>query len=797
MISERRNTCLLDTPQARARWRVVCTLAVLLGAPVLISSLRAQESTAPEAPAAPKRLSIAFLGLENQTGDPNLAHWRHARILVSESFKEVEAVRVLSAEAVRYALRQVGLRAGAPIDPNQARQMGGHIEAQRVIWGWYTKKADQWHVTVRLMNVATGAVSPEFSGEASDWFDLRDKLNQQILTELDVVPAPAEREKMTQRWIHSPEALDWYLKMQQAQEQGKPAGELEQLCRNAVAADPNCEQAYCDLAGALATQGRLDPAREMAQKALQVRPDSARAHYVLGWLPMVQSQLNPAQAASYLEQAEAQFRQAVQLEPENADCQVDLARICAMRGRLEEAATVLERTVSLDRTNALAHASLAIIHVLRGPEGAALQELREARRYLPEGANGTNALSAMAAAYERLGRVSEALEYHERTLLLAREMGANPNSIRLLERKIEVLKSRLTPTFIQASPPKRYAEDELDRILWDKLTDDERALVGNPFSCTDAMRGWAKDLTRGADTDLDKAKAIFEALSARLIPGGQTRSRTAREVFAAWKDPKVHLVCMDHAVLFVALARAAGVDAFLVSVSRLPDGTARGHACAAVFAADRALLVDSAFRWFGVPHKQYMILDDLQATAALCFVNQGVDNPTELAAYRAGAKLWPDWIPGRLTLVAGLIRARQLPEARRLFAEIPPPPSQDYEAAVYWSLAGEPALEQDWDRAKECLVKSIAIWPGQSYAYFGLGRVYVRQHQLADARTAFRTCLRNEPGEWVAGMARAAIAQINEEIGIEAVPGTAPPASVRPERTGSDPTQDADDRRGE
>jgi len=776
MIVRGRNARRLNNPHAGTAPGLAYALAALVLLSVPISSLRAQENTGRDAPAPPKRLSVAFLGLENQTGDSELAHWRYATILLSGSLHEVKAVRVLSADAVRYALRQVGLRTGDPIDPNRARLMGGHIEAQRVVWGSYSKKAGQWHVGLRMMNVATGTVSPEFSAEASDWFDVRDKLSQQILTELGVVPAPAEREKMTRRWARSTETLDWYFRLQLSQEQGKPASELEKLSRQAITADPNCAPAYCDLAAALATQGKLDQAQEAARKALQIRPDYAKAQYALGWVPMVQGQLNPAEAASYLERAEKEFRQASQLDSDDTECQVDLARVCAARGRLEEAATLLERAVVLDRTDAMAHASLAIVHALRRQRDEALRELQEARRYVPEGANGANALSASAAAYERLGRPSEAIECHERTLSLGREMGANPNTIRLVERQIELLKSRLTPTFIQDSMPKRYPEEELTGILRDTLTDSERQLAANPFACTDAMKQWVEELTRGADKDLDKAKAIFDHLAARLDRVGPVKSRTAREVFDAWKDPKVRLVCMDHAVLFVALARAVDVNAFLVSVTRLPDGTARGHACAAVFAGDRALLVDSGFRWFGVPHKQYAILDDLQAAAALCFVNRGVDDPTELAAYRAGSKLWPGWIAGRLTLVAGLIRAGQLQEARRLFAEIPQPQSEDYEAATYWSLAGEPAIvEQDWDRAKECLLKSIAISPGQSYAYFGLGRLYVRRHQLADARTAFRACLRNEPDEWVAGVARGAIARINEEIGVEAAPDTAQP----------------------
>ncbi len=778
MISERRNTCPRDAPQARARRRMVCTLAVLLFVPVCVSSLRGQENAARETPAPAKRLSIAFLGLENQAGDPNLAHWRPATILWSESLKEVKALRVLSTGAVRYALRQVALRAGTPIDPNRARLMGGHIEAQRVIWGSYSKTADQWHVSLRVMNVATGTVSPELSAEANDWFDLRDKLNQQILAELGVVPAPAEREKMARRWARSAETLAWHFRLQLSQEQGKPASELEKLARQTIATDPNCAPGYCDLAAALATQGKLDQAQEAARKALQLRPDYAKAQYALGWVPMVQSQLNPAEAASLLGQAEREFRQAGQLDPDDADCQVDLARVCAARGRMEEAAAILERTVLLDRTNAMAHASCAIVHAFRKRGEEALRELQEARRCVPEGPEATNALSAIAAAYERLGRVSEALEYHERTLSLAREMGANPNTIRLVEKQIGFLKSTLTPTFIQASPPRRYTEEELDRILRDRLTESERPFAPNPFVCTDAMKQWAEELTRGAAQDLDKAQAIFDHLAARLDREGPMKSRTAREVFEVWTDPKVRLVCMDHAVLLVALARAVNVNAFLVSVTKLPSGTARGHACAAVFAGDRALLVDSAFRWFGAPHQQYEILDDLQATAAFCFINRGTNDPAELAAYRAGSKLRPDWTPGRLVLVAGLIRADQVPEARRRFAEIPQPQSQDYEAAVYWSLAGEPAIaEQNWDCAQECLLKSISIWPGQSYAYFNLGRLYVRRHQLADARTAFRACLRNEADEGIAGIARTAIAQINEEIGVDTPPTTAQPAA--------------------
>ena len=765
-----------NDPHAGAAPGLAHALAALVVLAAPVSFLHAQETAARDAPAPPKRLRIALLGLENRTGDAELAHWRYARVLLGGSLHEVKAVRVLPAEAVRYALRQVGLRVDDPIDPNYARLMGGHIEAQRVIWGAYAKDAEQWYVTMRVMNVATGAVSPEFRAEAKDWFDIRDRLNEQILAELGVTGSPEEKQKAQRRWIRSTEALDGYLRMHLFREQGKPVAELEEACRKVLAADPNCEPAYCDLAGALAMQGKFDLAEEMARKALQIRSDSARAHYVLGWLPMVRGQLSAADATSYLQRAETEFRQACQLDPDDADCQVDLARICAAQGRLEEAAAILERAVSLDRTGAMAHASLAIVHALRRQEDQALRELQEARRYVPEGTDATNTLSAIAAAYERLGRLSEALEYHERTLSLAKEMGANPNMIRLVETQIEALKSRLTPTFIQASPPKRYTENELDKILWDKLTEDEHALVGNPFSCTDAMTQWSKELTRKVDKDLDKTRAIFEELSARLTLGGQVRSRTSREVFEAWKDPKARLVCMDRAILFVALARAVNLDAFFVHVTRLADGKVKNHACAAVFLENRAVLVDPTQHWLGVPHQGYAVLDDLQTAAFLCFNNREEDDAGKLAVYRAGLKLWPDSPQGRVYLAGALHRTGQTPEAILRFAGIARPESQDWHAANYWALAGElEAAEEHWERVQEYLLKSISLCPDQSEAYFNLGIVCVRQHRLAEARTAFRACLRNEPSESTARTARGAIALINEEIGVEAVPETAKP----------------------
>ena len=292
MITWRGDARRPNHPQTGANQSVVRALVALALVSGLVSSLWAQEV----AREAPKRLSVAVLGFENETNDADLAHWRYVTTLLDEPLKKVRAIRVLSEGAVRYAVREVGLRPGDPIDPNRARQMGELIEA--------------------------------------------------------------------------------------------------------------------------------------------------------------------------------------------------------------------------------------------------LRELEEVRRYVPEGSRGVNTVSTVAIVCERLGRRSEAIEYHERTLLLCRRTGVNPIAIRQTETQIQRLKSALTPALLQAPVPERYTEETLEEILRDKLTEDERQMVANPLSCSDAMRQWAKELTRGADQDLDKARAIHETLAARLDTRGPMKSRTARRSSRPGRIPR-------------------------------------------------------------------------------------------------------------------------------------------------------------------------------------------------------------------------------------------------------------------
>ena len=102
-----------------------------------------------------------------------------------------------------------------------------------------------------------------------------------------------------------------------------------------------------------------------------------------------------------------------------------------------------------------------------------------------------------------------------------------------------------------------------------------------------------------------------------------------------------------------------------------------------------------------------------------------------------------------------------------MFDAMMEPESSEYDAGVYWRFQGLFAEDDgDWKRAEERLLKAISLYPRQPDAHFALGRVYLRQGRLAEARASLRACLRHDPDATTAGVVRHFIAQINEEIGI-------------------------------
>jgi tetratricopeptide (TPR) repeat protein len=709
----------------------------------------ARSAAAPPVPTT--RLRVAVLTFADGTGDPQHAHWRYAiRGMLAHQLYAVKAVRVLPGTAVAYARRQRKVSPGARLDAALARKLGELIEAQRVVWGSYRREGQAWRVTARVLQVASGKVSAELSVTAADWFQVCDQLTAQILAALPVTPSEEERARMAQHGTTSPAAWEWRFRAYALDAERKPWSAFEEAARQAVTADPQYAEAHLFLAQALFMQGKLAPAREAVLQALKLKPDDASAHLLLGVSSLLEDKLADG---------ERELHEAHRLDPDDTEPLQRLGELYAVQEKWDEATRFLERARRLDPTDASTHAQLGRAYAGQRDRARAMAALHEAERLDPDDV-GAHQIAALA--YDTLNETERALAHCEAFVRLARRQGFSPERIDPFTRRAEELKATLTPAFVRVPMPKRYSERALQEALKRKLTPSERALVVNPLASRPEMKRWAQQVTRGAGNDLTKARKLFDTLARSYYRAGGTR--TAEEVFAAWNDPNASFNCQEYARLFVALARDVGVRAFFAEVKKDFRGKEVYHACAAVFAEGKVVLVDLAYSWFGPPHREFAPHDDLQAIAD--HLSQPKASPQKLARARLAARLCPDLAWVQVSLARVLMTAGEWPEARTALeaAARLGPGRWD----VYY-LRGVFANRRDRDPAAAVgfLRKALELNPDDSLSHLELAEVLRAQGKAREAREEYRACVRCDPAPDAADVARRAIAAINEEIGAE------------------------------
>jgi tetratricopeptide (TPR) repeat protein len=271
------------------------------------------------------------------------------------------------------------------------------------------------------------------------------------------------------------------------------------------------------------------------------------------------------------------------------------------------------------------------------------------------------------------------------------------------------------------------------------------------------MDRWALTLTLGATNELQKARILFDTLTRHINQGPSTGSKTAREVFEAWDKSGQSFNCQEYANIYVALARAVRLKAFLVFVSEGFDGGREAHACAGVYAGGKLLLVDPSLCWFGVPHKQFMVLDDLQA------VGHHLSQQSGLAFSRTACKLAPDLSIAQANLFYWLARTDQWQEASEVLTNVlrldPSGPLAD-------SICGLWALHNGkQEEAANFFRRSVELDPNQGAVYSALANVLLAQGKFREARDIMRKALHCGLSDVSAEQTRQMIARINEQIG--------------------------------
>ncbi len=315
------------------------------------------------------------------------------------------------------------------------------------------------------------------------------------------------------------------------------------------------------------------------------------------------------------------------------------------------------------------------------------------------------------------------------------------------------------PVSAAARAPRDYTAAALAAALKANLRPEEVSLVVNPVAATSEMRLWAHELTASVTNGLQRAKALYDLMTARVatkpVPGRQYR--TAQEVFAAWDTPGEAFLCQELTYLYVALARAVCLRAYTVFVEQDCYGAWNYHACAAVFIAGRAFLVDPAYSRFGVPHKRFIVLDDLQAAGL--YLSGMVDRA---AACQAACKLAPSLAVVQASLfdeLAGERRWIEAGERLRLMRRLEPHgPMTYYAEAVMAFHEGKDA------RAERFLAKAIHLAPRMPQLHAMLGYLNAARGRLVEAKRCYENAYNCCQDERSARMTQQAIADIEARL---------------------------------
>ncbi len=522
---------------------------------------------------------------------------------------------------------------------------------------------------------------------------------------------------------------------------GKPLLSIENHFREALTLDPKCAIAHQGLAHALALQNKLAEAEAEASSAIRLNANYALAHYRLGRVYLMDQ---------FPDKAKDEFLRAILYNPDAPEPFVGLCDVREIEQHRSQALAALKEAIRLAPNDPATLARYGLLCVQAGDTNEARTQFTLAQRCLFH--SNAAAEQELGIGYDVLNEPSSARRHFEAFLRQARATQARSAGIDTIERRLAALEGSISPTRFPAAPPESIDAPTLKATLREKLNSTDFSLVTNPLACTKEMTRFARTLVKGSVGEEQKARRLFDSVAARLDPSIGDSTRTARETFAAWDDRSTSFTCQEYAFLYIALARAVGLNSFYVTIEQDCYGRTVPHACAGVFIKNQLLLVDPLYSWFGAPHKSFTVQNDIQTVAL--YMSQ-LDDP-RLA--RVAMRLAPERPITRAELAICLAHAGSIPEARSLLASAPA-------AEPNWMAAYAHGLVDfyagDLDTARAQFHSAAALAPDFSQTHFYLGIIAWRQKKLDEARDELRIILSEQQVGPLAEEARKALHKID------------------------------------
>ncbi|MFT3745744.1 MAG: winged helix-turn-helix domain-containing protein [Pyrinomonadaceae bacterium] len=292
--------------------------------------------------------------------------------------------------------------------------VGKDLEVDAVVDGRVQQEGDRLRITLQLLSVKTGEQlwSQQFDGMANGILDLQDAISSQLLVKLERLGKTGN----TKRPTASDEAYEHYLRgrfswnKRTRQSLQNAIAEFEQSIKD----DDEFAEAFVGLAdsyyllydyGYDTSTKNVDAARENVRRAIELNPDLADAHAILGLI-----------STSFdwnWKEAENELRKAKDLDPNSANAHHRLGVLLTKQRRFSEAEVEMRRAKELDPTSPAIITNLAQVFMGSHRFDEAIDQFQKALSLDP---NFSPAIWYLGRCYWSKGEIQEYVQYSARAL---------------------------------------------------------------------------------------------------------------------------------------------------------------------------------------------------------------------------------------------------------------------------------------------------------------------------------------------------------------------------------------------
>ncbi len=412
-----------STGAPRTRWpRLLLALLVIAGVSYIALSGRLGELFREQEEPDPGP-SIAVLPFENIGGDPETEYFSDGMTDdVIAQLTKVGGLKVISrTSAMTYKNTRKSLR-----------QIADELNVNTVLEGSVRHQDSRVRVVAQLVDARSDEHlwAETYDRELDDIFAIQSEVAEQIAQALQAELSPRQVARMERKPTEDVEAYQLYLKGRQAwnRRSVEDLGDAIDFFERAIARDSTFALAWAGLADAYVVlpfhhrrplTDEPHRARAAASRALRIDPEMGEAHAALA---------NVHWYAWQLDDADREFRRALELNPGYAPAHQWYAELLAARGNVAAAEAKMARAIELDPHSLIIRTDVATMRYYARRYDDAITLLRST---LQLDSTFDHAWSELAKAYEMSGRYLDALEAGDRARARRSEPMTPESALRL------------------------------------------------------------------------------------------------------------------------------------------------------------------------------------------------------------------------------------------------------------------------------------------------------------------------------------------------------------------------------